>query len=172
MIVKTFAVAALFVTAICGLALSPTFVSAQRIRELRTVSPIAVAVELPKLELEREHSPPVPRADSGEKSAFAAGMLSFLVPGTGSFYAGNAAHGWTHMLIEVGTFGVGLQVAHTCNGDLGCGYGVLAGVGVVLIGNQLWSIVTAVSDAHATNRIANAVGKDASATPADRAHEH
>ena len=170
MIVKPFALGALIVTAICGLALSPASVSAQRISELRTVSPVPVAVELPKLQ--REHSPPFPRADSGEKNAYVAGMLSFLVPGAGSFYAGNSAHGWTHLLIEGGAFASGFLIAHTCNGELGCGIEAITGVGVVLIGNQLWSIVTAVSDAHATKRTANAVGKDATATPADRSHAH
>ena len=50
------------------------------------------------------------------------------------------------MLIEVGTFGAGLVVARSCNGELGCGIEVLTGVGAVLIGNQIWSVVTAVRD--------------------------
>ena len=172
MIVKSFAIGTLIVTAICGLALSPASVAAQRISELRTVSPVPVTVELPKLELDREHSPPLPRADSGEKSAFAAGMLSLLVPGTGSFYAGNAAHGWRHMLIEVGTFGVGFLVAHTCSGELGCGVEVFTGIGLVLMGNRIWSIIAAVSDAHATNRTAHAVGTDVAAIPVDRTDDY
>ena len=170
MIAKQFAVGAFIVTAICGLALNPASVGAQRISELRTVSPVPVTVELPKLE--REHSPPFPRADNGEKSAYVAGLLSFLLPGTGSFYAGNSTHGWTHLLIEGGAFAAGFLVAQKCNGELGCGIEVITGVGVVLIGNQIWSIVTAVSDAHATKRSANAVGKDAAAMPVDRTHAH
>lgn len=167
---KPFAVGALLVTAVCGLAVIPTPGRAQRISELRTVSPVPIAVELPKLD--REHSPPFPRAESGQKDAVVAGILSFLVPGAGSFYAGNATHGWTHMLIEVGTFGAGLAVARSCNGELGCGIEVLTGVGVVLIGNQIWSVITAVSDAHATKHQANAVNTDAAAKPVERTHDH
>lgn len=170
MLLKTLAVGALTATAIYVLALSPAFANAQRISELRTVSPIPVAVELPKLV--GEHSPPIPRADGGEKSAYVAGLLSFLLPGAGSFYAGNATHGWTHMLIEGGTFGAGFLVAHSCNGELGCGIEVLTGVGAVLIGNQIWSVVTAVLDAHATKHPANAVGTDAAAKPVDRTNDH
>lgn len=144
MLFKTVAISARTVTAHCGFALSSASASAQRISELHTVSPLPFAVE--RLKREREHSPPIPRAEGEEKSAYVAGLLSFLLPGVGSFYAGNSAHGWTHMLIEVGTFGAGLTVAHTCNGELGCGIEVLTGVGVVLIANQIWSIVTAVRD--------------------------
>ena len=139
MFTKTFVAGTLTVIAFCGSALSPVSASAQRISELRTVSPARVVVETPTLV--REHAPPLLRADSGEKSAYVAGMLSFLVPGAGSFYAGNSTHGWTHMLIEVGTFGAGLVVARSCNGELGCGIEVLTGVGAVLIGNQIWSVV-------------------------------
>lgn len=167
---KTFTVGALAITAIFGVAMSPASGGAQRISELRTVSPVRVAVELPTIE--REQSPSLPRANGDEKSAFTAGLLSLLVPGAGSFYADNAKHGWTHLLIEGGTFATGFLVAHSCNGELGCGIEVLTGVGVVLIGNQIWSIVTAVSDAHAANRTANTVGKDAAAKPVDRAHDH
>lgn len=143
----------LTVIAYCGLALRPASATAQRISEQRTVSPARVFVEAPTRV--RENTLPLLRADSGGKSAFVAGMLSFLLPGAGSFYAGNSVHGWTHMLIEVGTFGAGLAVGRTCNGELGCGVGVLTGVGAVLIGNQIWSIVTAVKDASSTHNRAH-----------------
>lgn len=149
MLFKTVAIGARTVAALCGFALSSASASAQRISELHTVSPLPFAVEL--LKREREHLPLIPRADGEEKSAYVAGLLSFLLPGAGSFYAGNSAHGWTHMLIEVGTFGAGLAVGRTCNGELGCGVEVLTGVGAVLIGNQIWSIVTAVKDVSATH---------------------
>ncbi len=144
MFVKRAAMGALMVTALCGSALSPASACAQRISELHTVSPLPLTVE--PSSLERDHSPPIPQADREEKSTYVAGLLSLLLPGAGSFYAGNSAHGWTHLLIEAGTFGAGFLVAHTCNGELGCGIEVLTGVGVVLIANQVWSIVTAVRD--------------------------
>ena len=91
-----------------------------------------------------------------EKSPTTAGLLSGLVlPGAGSFYAGNSGHGIRHLAIAV-VSGVGIQA-----GSDNCGLvfsspdddctllGVSLGVFVV---NWIWSITTGVSDVKEYNR--------------------
>ena len=99
----------------------------------------------------------------GRKSATTAGFLSgvcFLLPvcGLGSFYAGDAAHGWRHLGIGVASFGtlVAAFAAGNCS-FVTCepeGAGVAVAIGALLAytANGIWSIVVAGEDAHDRNR--------------------
>ena len=100
----------------------------------------------------------------GRKSATTAGLLSgvcFLLPacGLGSFYAGDAAHGWRHLGIGVASYGT-LVAAFASGGNCGItlcgpeGAGVAVAIGALLVytANGVWSIVVAGEDAHAHNR--------------------
>ena len=94
-------------------------------------------------------SPP----DTGFKSPALAGVASYLLPGVGSWYAGNDQHARTHGLIALGLgiTGVALSAGRDCCDmcvppTLG---GTLVFVGYVT--NDIWSAVTAVRDAHAYN---------------------
>ncbi len=82
-----------------------------------------------------------------------AGVLSFLIPGVGSFYAGNTTHGIVHLGIHVGSYALIVGEATSCAFDGSCtGSGGLVAAGyLVLLGNDVWSIFTAVNDAHAHN---------------------
>lgn len=95
-----------------------------------------------------------PRAGD-EKDPLIAGLLSWVIPGVGSFYAGNNTHGWTHLIIDVASYGVIIGGA-TATGSTGT---VAMGVGFVsLFVNDIWSIFTAVSDAQATRRSSGRTG--------------
>lgn len=87
--------------------------------------------------------------DEGEaKSPVAAGLLSFLIPGVGSFYAGNSNHGFAHLGIALGA--AVISFAECGQGhDAPCGGASGAGALISLV-NWPWSIVTAVRDARAT----------------------
>ncbi|MBI5601145.1 MAG: hypothetical protein HY944_06225 [Gemmatimonadetes bacterium] len=87
-------------------------------------------------------------AEGEVKSPVAAGLLSLLVPGVGSFYAGNSKHGFTH-------FGVALGAAFVAMASCGQGHdspcgGASDAAALVTLVNWPWSIVTAVRDARAT----------------------
>jgi hypothetical protein len=96
------------------------------------------------------------------KEPFVAGVLSWLVPGLGSYYAGNNRHGTRHLVLFGTSFTIMLVGASqavadcdggyygdTCGGD---GLGLMA-VGLLsMVTNTVWGIVTAVSDANAHNR--------------------
>ena len=88
------------------------------------------------------------------KDPAVAGLLSFLLPGLGSFYAGNSGHGILHLAIGLGSYAVmygGLN-SDACQWEDDC---AVAGVGaVVYLGNAIWSIFAAVSDANKHNRAA------------------
>lgn len=105
--------------------------------------------------------PAVPRM-SDEKDPLLAGVLSFVVPGVGSFYAGNTRHGWTHLLIHAASYALLVSSAtSTTNGKSAAG---TAGLGVAaLLVNNVWSIFTAVSDAKATRP--GGSGSDAADAP-------
>jgi len=105
-----------------------------------------------------------PAADSGathqvagNKSPPLAGVLSFFVPGLGSFYAGNSGHGVRHLGIAVA--GAVLYVSGTDCTASGTGYGTSCsystaaqvGLGVILV-DWIWATVVAVNDANAHNR--------------------
>ena len=100
--------------------------------------------------------PIVPRAGS-EKDPFVAGLLSWVIPGVGSFYAGNSRHGVTHLVAHLASYGLILGGAASCttnySGAATCSSSSAATVGigfVALVVNDVWSIFTAVSDARAT----------------------
>ena len=100
---------------------------------------------------------------AGRKDPFVAGLLSLLIPGVGSYYAGHNGHGTRHLLI----FGVGLATysvgtimwTEDCLFDFdrdcqGGAAGSLIVVGsVVVLVNSIWGIVTAVGDANAHNQV-------------------
>lgn len=89
-----------------------------------------------------------------EKSPFGAGLMSWLVPGLGSFYAGDTGHGITHLAIGAGSFGIMAATASGCNlfgeDEPTCGIAVAAAL--VFVGNSVWSVFTAVDDAKQHNR--------------------
>jgi len=89
------------------------------------------------------NSPFVAPAD--RKDPAVAGILSFFLPGIGSFYAGNTTHGVVHLGVDLGAYAVMLGGAYNLNG------GALAAGYLVLLGNDIWSIFTAVDDANDYN---------------------
>lgn len=91
-----------------------------------------------------------PRGASGEKDPFVAGVLSAIVPGVGSFYAGNSGHGLRHVIIHIGSYAVLSSAALSCTGDCKSNAAVAGVSALALIGNGIWSIFTAVGDARAT----------------------
>lgn len=93
------------------------------------------------------NSPTVP-AESEAKSPVAAGLLSFFVPGVGSFYAGNDKHGFVHLSIHVG-FAIMSTTLCGQGKDAPCGGASDAAVLVALV-NWPWAIVNAVRDARAS----------------------
>ena len=92
-------------------------------------------------------------SDTGIKSPALAGVASYLLPGVGSWYAGNDQHARTHGLIALGLgiTGVAMSVGRDCY-DM-CVPPTLLGAVVVFgyLTNDVWSVVTAVQDAHAYN---------------------
>lgn len=85
--------------------------------------------------------------DREQPSAVAAGVLSGIVPGVGSYYAGNAAHGTAHLTVALASGLVSLVVCGQGH-DAPCG-GMSNAAALVSIVNWGWSIVTAVHDARA-----------------------
>ncbi len=92
-------------------------------------------------------APATPAANEA-KSPVAAGFLSLLVPGMGSFYAGNSQHGFVHVGIALGS---AIVAKATCGQghDSPCGGASDAAVVVSLV-NWSWSILNAVRDARAS----------------------
>jgi hypothetical protein len=94
------------------------------------------------------------------KSPLLAGLLSWLVwPGVGSYYAGNSSHGTRHVAISVVSLGGAIALIATCDSDGFCDFdhdaarlSVAIGLVAVYVGNSVWSIITAVSDAEEFNR--------------------
>jgi hypothetical protein len=95
-----------------------------------------------------------------EKSPFGAGLMSWLMPGLGSFYAGDSGHGTTHLAIAAGSFGLMAATADGCNlfGEDEPTCGVALAAALVFIGNGVWSIFTAVDDAKDHNRSLKSAG--------------
>jgi hypothetical protein len=97
-------------------------------------------------------------ADSGRKSPALAGFMSAILPGVGSWYAGNGHHAAVHGAIALGLGGVGAvtDAGTGCN-DFTCAKRsdakntVVTIVFLGLVTNQVWSIVTAVRDADTHN---------------------
>lgn len=92
-------------------------------------------------------------ADTGFKSPALAGVASWFLPGVGSWYAGNDQHARTHgaIALGLGITGVVMNAGRDCY-DM-CipptALGTLVVVGFLT--NDIWSVVTAVQDAHAYN---------------------
>src|SRR6476659_8882551 len=113
---------------------------------------IAAAALLASLTLAgaaRAQTPP----DTGFKSPTLAGVASYFLPGAGSWYAGNDQHARSHGLIALGlgVTGVVMTAGRDCY-DM-CVPPTLLGT-LVFVGyltNGVWSVVTAVQDAHAYN---------------------
>jgi hypothetical protein len=96
-----------------------------------------------------------PLTGTSGKSPIVAGLLSWVLPGLGSFYAGNSRHGVIHLAVDVGAYGL---LFSSC-GDLSCNGGMIGGSALVLVGNEIWSIFTAVADANAANGPASKSGR-------------
>ncbi len=91
--------------------------------------------------------PAVP-AESEVRSPVAAGLLSFLIPGAGSFYAGNSKRGFVHLSIALGAAFVGMASCGQGK-DAPCGGASDVAMLVSLV-NWPWSVVSAVRDARAS----------------------
>lgn len=90
-----------------------------------------------------------------ERSPLAAGMMSAVLPGLGSFYAGNSGHGVTHLAVAAASFAGMLAGNDSCQivfagPDSNCT--LIAVSGLVFIGNWIWSMATAAGDAKEYNR--------------------
>lgn len=115
--------------------------------------------------LEHHNTAPRTQSAASTKSPALAAALSFMIPGAGSYYAGNSAHGMRHLLIlgagvGVWTMGAAIWATNTvddclsgdCDSSNDAG-DVLMAVGVgALVANQIWSIATAIKDAEDYNR--------------------
>ncbi len=105
------------------------------------------------------------KPQQGRKNPTTAGLLSgtcLLFPvlpcGLGSFYAGNAGHGWRHLGIGVASYGVMVAgyVSGNCS-NFGCepegaGLAVLVVGAIGYTANAVWSIIVAGDDARAHNQ--------------------
>lgn len=128
---------------------------AQRLRDARTGMSMP-EFSNPALPAAPQAKPEFPKEDTG-KSPFLAGVLSWVIPGVGSFYAGNNRHGWVHLLVFAGSIAL-LASSHRCavgpsNPDqFICPENaatVTVAFGVMEV-DDIWSIFTAVSDAKKT----------------------
>jgi hypothetical protein len=139
--------ASLCVAAVLSLTLAAT-AAAQRSERARLVHLSAPALVSPaEASLRTGVSPTLP-AESEAKSPVVAGVLSFLMPGVGSFYAGNSTHGFVHFGVVMGS---ALVTMATCGQgkDAPCG-GASTLATVVILVNWPWSVVTAIRDARAS----------------------
>jgi hypothetical protein len=127
--------------------------SAQRMADLQAGPALSAANTLPPL---------APPADTGatvkervsKRSPVLAGALSYLVPGTGSFYAGNNQHGVIHLAVHVIAIGMVASGFNDCFMS-SCDSTVLYQGLMLGTGNAIWSIVTGVLDAHERNKKAD-----------------
>jgi hypothetical protein len=97
----------------------------------------------------RAQTPP----DTGFKSPVLAGVASYFLPGVGSWYAGNDDHARVHgaIALTLGFTDAAMNAGRDCY-DM-CVPGTLLGALVVIgyLTNDIWSVITAVGDAHAYN---------------------
>jgi hypothetical protein len=141
---KTLALSVLVVAA------SSVTADAQRMSESRVgvvVAPFATDAELAQQAATR-------------KEPALAGVLSWIIPGVGSFYAGNSRHGTIHLGIGIVSFVMMIAGAasavETYNFSTG-EYEGGGGAGLMVVGylayvvNDIWSIFTAVFDAQKAN---------------------
>jgi hypothetical protein len=140
---KTLALSVLVVAA------SSVTADAQRMSESRVgvvVAPFATDAELAQQAASR-------------KEPVLAGVLSWIIPGVGSFYAGNSKHGAIHLGIHVVSFIVMIAGAAAAVETIDYTTGEVSegGIGLYLVGllalfvNDIWSIFTAVGDANKAN---------------------
>jgi hypothetical protein len=95
-------------------------------------------------------------SNANTKNPVFAGVLSVVVPGLGSFYAGCTGHGVRHLAavpIIIGVTALGLKGVNKDDGEVEAAeLLVLAGgIGLLLV-NSVWSVVAAVSDVNEYNR--------------------
>ena len=100
------------------------------------------------------------------KSPALAGVLSWIIPGVGSYYAGHNGHGTIHLGIAIGSYIVMIAGATSAVDDCSSfdstydcgsgGLGLAAAGWVMYLVNDVWSIFTAVGDAREFNK--NAAG--------------
>jgi len=142
-IARTFALTALVVTAMAIPA------EAQRLAESRsalTATPFALDASIPQQAATR-------------KEPALAGVLSFIIPGLGSFYAGNNRHGIIHLSVHVASFFVMIVGAAAAVDTVDPTTGAISGGGIgtfmvgwlALVVNDIWSIFTAINDANRFN---------------------
>jgi hypothetical protein len=112
---------------------------------------VALSAAVPAFQAEAQEPP---QAAEDHRSPLVAGVLSGVLPGVGSFYAGNSGHGIRHIVIWAGAGTVTMVgLAKFVALDSGSGSGVtlfLVGFSALAI-NDVWAIVTAVGDANAHN---------------------
>lgn len=137
--------ASLYLTAALTLAASAAAQRSESARLVRLPAPLLASVGgAPVLIVD---SPTAP-VESEAKSPVAAGLLSALMPGVGSFYAGNSRHGFVHLGIALGAGAVSFMQCGLGN-DAPCG-GISNVATLVQLVNWPWSIVNAVRDARAS----------------------
>lgn len=125
-----------------------TPVAAQRAESARVVHRPSLAMGSVQFVPARAGSLPFVPAEGEAKSPVAAGLLSLVIPGVGSFYAGHSTHGFVHLGVHMGA--ALISVASCGQGkDSPCGGASDAAILVALV-NWPWSIVTAVRDARAS----------------------
>lgn len=110
----------------------------------------------PPAEISPVEPPPPSPIPGGQRSPTVAWVASFFVPGLGSFYAGHARHGITHLGIHVvaGTylFAGTTSCVLSWGGETDCpGDDVMAAVGLAWLANWGWSVISAAHDAEAHN---------------------
>ncbi len=126
-----------------------------------TVLPVEELLGRTKMWLLRSEENPVAQAGTSTRSPVLAAGLSLILPvvgvnGIGSYYAGNSGHGTRHLLIGFASIGLILAGGSSCfevfSNCSGAGQASISIGAVAYLGNWVWSTVTAVLDAGATNR--------------------
>jgi hypothetical protein len=95
---------------------------------------------------------PAPADPTTSRSPALAGVLEFIVPMAGHFYAGAPRRGLAPLGLVVGGLAVLAWDGSRCDGNLGCSGGaVLTGAGLVVAG-RLWGVASAVRAADGRSR--------------------
>jgi hypothetical protein len=128
---------------ICGVASSGAIAQSSGNAPVASLRPSAVVRSVEGLGLQ---APAVK-----QKNPTLAGLLSFVVPGLGSFYAGNPKAGAFHLVVHALSYALIVGAAidcenHPCEMSAATGAGVL-----VMLANDVVSIFKAAGDAHAYN---------------------
>jgi hypothetical protein len=91
---------------------------------------------------------------ASRKEPVLGGLLSWILPGLGSYYAGNSGHGTRHLVIWAGSIAViVIGVSQTEDGfSTGSSDALILGGLAALVTNTVWAIITGVNDANAYNR--------------------